>query len=269
MNSVALRHPAGLLALVMALAVPACDSPGDTPASASYDVSGGGDGAGAGDAEVVDASASGSVVARYTLAPGTCADSNLAQVRARVYGDADEVLEEATLPCETTGAVTVEGVPAGVWTVVVDGLSDEAAPRATHYAVQASVLVPSGGQVETSTLTLTLRPATLHVRWVFENGLPCVDNGISWVELTVLDTGNNVVQGPASGACDVTFVDPVDGTTRSGVLVGGLTPGEAFDVVVRGFASLEEPVEQLGTVTSQVLAPGEHRIVNVMLSPVP
>ena len=211
----------------------------------------------------------GTITARYTLFPKTCSDLRLAEIRAQARRADGSIENESTVACETQGEVTVSALP-GVYNVVIDGLSDEPTPRATHSARQDGVRVADGGTATTNELLLTQKPGSVHVRWSFSDSLQCVDNDVSQVEVKLLDSGNNTIGEAQTVPCLNTFIDPEDQAEKSGVLFETVQIQDqtAFDVVVRGFDSGGSTI-RVGTAEDQTLPAGQRNTIDVQLAPSP
>jgi len=211
----------------------------------------------------------GTISASYTLFPQSCGDMRLAQIRAQARKADGSIENETTVPCADSGTIDIEALP-GTYTVVVDGLSDEPTPRATHSARQEGVRVPEGGTVSTNQLTLTQKPGSVHVRWIFSNALSCIDNSVADVEVKLLDTGNNEIGEPQSVTCLNSFIDPEDQAEKSGVLFEEVQIQDqtTFNVTVSGFEAAGGAATLRGLVLDETLAAGERKTITVTLEPV-
>ncbi len=213
---------------------------------------------------------SGSVTARYTLLSKSCDEFRLGLVRAQVIGSDGTLENEATAPCARSGEIVVDPVLPGTYTVRIDGLSTDTTPRATHGAEQAGVRVSEDTAATTEEMVLTQNPGSVHVRWTFSDGLPCIDNSVVEIVVQLFDFSNNTIGDGQTVACDNSFNDPQnDDQPASGVLFDDILipEGTDFDVVVRGFDAVGGTRIREGTEVDQTLDAGERKTITVTLEP--
>lgn len=211
----------------------------------------------------------GSLVARWDLSPSSCDMLHLTKINARAE-QKDEVQNEATVACTDSGEVTLDALTPGVYTLVIEGLNGDPTPRATHRAIQENVRVSEAKETKSDVLRLSKKPARLHLRWVFTDGLRCVDNDVKTVKVEIFDDGNQLVtdkvdDNPSTVDCDATFVDKLDeGKEKSGVLFEAL-PGEStLNILVSGINEAGDIVRK-GQVNNLLLLAGDNKIETVKL----
>jgi len=206
---------------------------------------------------------SGTVVARYSLGPASCADLALTGIRARVRSAAG-VVAEASQPCSGTGEITLSPVPQGIYAVVIEGLDGAVA---THEARQDGVVVPASGNVTTDELLLAQKPASLAVSWLFADNLACIDNEVVTVEATLRTSTDTVVE-TATTSCEGTYIDPEDQVTKAGLLFPSVAvaSGTTFKAEVVGYDA-QGDIVRVGTVSDITLDVAEHERVFATLSP--
>jgi len=180
----------------------------------------------------------------------------------------DEVQNEATVACTDSGEVTLDALTPGIYTLVIEGLNGDPTPRATHRAIQDNVRVTEAKETKSDVLRLSKKPARLHLRWVFADGLQCVDNDVKEVKVEVFDDGNQLVadsNNPATVDCAATFVDKLDeGKEKSGVLFEEL-PGEStLNILVTGLNADGDIVRE-GQLNNLLLLAGDNKTETVTL----
>jgi len=159
---------------------------------------------------------SGAVRARWTFMPASCAEAAATTVRARAVGAGGATVGEMSGPCEgSSGELLISSLVDGSYLVVIEALD---ADGNAAYGASESVLVEGGVTATTELQLLPLDGVELRVRWVFSNGLACVDNGTTHVEVRVVDALETNLVPPETVACGGFFTDPADGTQKPGVL---------------------------------------------------
>ena len=204
----------------------------------------------------------GGVDARWTLSPNNCETLHLATVRARLKLG-DEVIAEATGPCQDDGSHALAEILPGTYTLVIEGLNSDETPRATYIATQEGVKVLEEQVTESEELRLVEKFGRIHVRWAFDSPLQCVDVGAAEIHVQVID-GSNQEVGDARVPCANTFTDSEDGQTKSGLLISDLKSAADLVVLVDAYDADQSKI-LTGMVDGFVLLPGETEALTVKL----
>jgi hypothetical protein len=197
---------------------------------------------------------SGSINARWTLAPNSCESLHIKTIEARAVRDGETVIAE-TVPCVDSGELLLDGLDPATYTVEIEGFNSEESPRGTHMEIQSDISVLEGQTEQTMELRLVEKQARVHVRWKFPDGFGCIDNGIQSVAVGIYDQTNRALDQKTVG-CDVSFTDPDDGTMKSGVLFDGLTAAQDLIIIVDAYDAANEKVFE-ATLNDLELFPGD------------
>lgn len=122
------------------------------------------------------------LIVRWEMPPSDCEASGLDQVRVVL----ESVSERLTrvVPCSPQEA-TLEGLPSGAWTLVLEGLDAGGVVRSL--SSRASVLLHPGLRDDLPVQRLAPSPSQVDVSWSFANGLLCGSNNIKEVDVTIFD----------------------------------------------------------------------------------
>ncbi len=182
-----------------------------------------------------DAPGAGSVQVFWAPGGMSCADANIANARVRVLDGTDDLVPPVTAACQvgqSDAGQVVPGVPAGTWSVRVEGL--DADGNADFAGRQDNVTVRGGEQTSVPAIALVMLPSTVRLTWSFAGGGLCSGNGVATVDVSVFDKVPQLVF-PPSGVSGAYACDPplTADNPQGGVLLSPL-PGN-HDLVVHLF----------------------------------
>jgi len=177
----------------------------------------------------------GSVRVFWVVAGSTCSDAGVASVRIFVEdSEGTSVVSRPIVQSCANGleGVVVRDVPAGSWTVRIEGLDVEA--RTFLEGTRGDVQVGSGRETKVSpAIQLSLISSRVRLVWKFENGDLCSTNGVDWVEVNVFKGLEGQIDSK-TWTCEPEVVHPDGGVILSDLPsnaeltfhVFGLTPTE-------------------------------------------
>jgi hypothetical protein len=205
----------------------------------------------------------GAINAQWTLSPLTCDALHLDTITTRAF-TGGEMVKEMSVPCADSGVILLSELPPAVYRLEINGLNTEEPPRATHGASQDTVNVLEGITTESGEMRLVEKYGRIHVRWIFDSGLQCIDNDVATVTVELLDGKNRNVGKEDSVACDTVFTDLETGKTNSGLLFSDLTAEEGLTLLIQGYNADGEKVLE-GQEKNFLLLPGETKILTLTL----
>lgn len=191
--------------------------------------------------------------------PG-CEAAGIASVRIRVVEDGEDVLPElAPQPCEEGfGGLTLADVPAGRFTVLLEGLTSDG--RADFEGRVEGVRIRENRETVLAPIVLSLKPASLRLRWGFKDGLLCGSHAVQTIHATLIDDLGNEVLTPPPFPCELPLpLTDVEG----GVLLTDLPARRTLSVLLYGM-NVEGIARHFGYGEVDT-APGEVSILDVRL----
>lgn len=118
----------------------------------------------------------------FRFGAGDCAAAGVKTVRGALYDfDGQAAVAQAEADC-SEGRLHVPGVPAGTYSVVLEGLDER--PCVTHAARLDEVRV-GRSSTSTSPLRLGLAPRPVELRWHLPAGVTCASVGLRQVEVVI------------------------------------------------------------------------------------
>lgn len=139
---------------------------------------------GGGCGEPVEALQDGAVEVRWEVGPLGCAAAEIERVEVRLQRG--ERSYRQALPC-ADGEALLEGVEPGKYELVALGFGSS--ERAVFSSKTRRLSVAAERVTATDRLRLSARTAALKVRWSFENGALCANNGVDEVDISIYDHG--------------------------------------------------------------------------------
>lgn len=132
----------------------------------------------------------GKITVEWKLGFGVdCSQGGIDTIRVTIQEPGERELVAETFSC-TAGAATIRDVPAGAYTVVIEGGVGSSFEYPVFTGTVGSVLVREGETTETGKVTLEKlppqqNPGGLEIGWSFDNGQLCRPNGVASVRVTV------------------------------------------------------------------------------------
>jgi hypothetical protein len=178
-----------------------------------------------------------------------------------------EVVASQEVACADSGEIVLAGLDPASYTVEIEGFNDEDPPRGTHMDSEEGLSVLEGSHIQTMELRLVQKTARVHVRWKFTDGFGCVDNQVTKVSVGLYDETNRaLVQETVD--CGVSFVDPLDGLEKSGMLFDDLTAAQNVILVIDGYDKDNTKTHE-GSISNIELFPGDTKDAIITLETVP
>ena len=183
-----------------------------------------------------DAPGAGSLQVFWVPGGMSCADAKITDVRVRVLDGTADVVPAVTAGCpvgQSDAGQVVPGVPAGTWSVRVEGLDSDGN---ANFAGQADAVTVRGGeQTAPPSIVLYVKRSTLRVTWGFAGGGLCGGNGVAKVDLSVINKDPQLVY-PTDGASGLFPCDPplTADNPNGGVLIPSLSPNQELTVHLFG-----------------------------------
>ncbi|NOZ02252.1 MAG: hypothetical protein GXP54_10235 [Deltaproteobacteria bacterium] len=174
---------------------------------------------------------SGSLRVRWVIGGTTCESADVKDIAIHLLdGDVDILEASRTYGCGSgVEGVLIEGVPAGSYEVVLDGLDSDGN---AYYSgtLPDRVEVPGDQETVLPVISLELKKALILLTWKFTNGDLCTKNGVARVEVNVFDTTSNNVYRETFD-CDPFKSDPKI-AKDGGILIEGLRGNDdlSFDL---------------------------------------
>ena len=186
--------------------------------------------------------------------------AEIATVRIRLLEDGYDVLQPPpTAACDQGfEGLDIVDVPSGRFTLLIEGLTTEGRPEFEGRV--ESVRIREDRKTQLAPVVLTLKPASLRLRWGFRNGMLCGSNGIQTIQATLIDDLGNEVLTPTPFPCELPLA-AMD--TEGGILLTGLPARRTLSILLYGM-NVEGVAVQFGYGEVDT-APGETSSFSVLL----
>jgi hypothetical protein len=215
----------------------------------------------------------GSLNVNWLIAVGDCEESGVEVLNFRLLENGvDALVPFETAKCNrgiqgTKEGIKIEGIPAGTYTLVIEGLKaveDEKEKTTIELVgVSENVVITDRQLTSIPPVILTLKTATLRLSWKFSNGKMCGTNGISSVQASLIDDLGNEVMPPTVFACELPTAQ--DGRAP-GILITNLPAKEELTVFAYGL-DLNGFARFFGETDFDTL-PGTEAVAEVDLNPI-
>lgn len=225
----------------------------------------------------------GSIVAEWRLTPTDCGTERVATIKAYLMrgGQVLDPPVEATRACADAsdeGTVELTDVKVGTYTVVVEGWTANEGPefpdgRAIYEYIFDGVKVTSNNETRTGQETLKKKPARLRVKWKFEDGNMCGENGTSEVNVELFDGTTPIVNGQQRVPCTATIVDDTEGSPfdgKDGVLFDAVDAERNILILATGYNDAGDKVREGQTDPGSplFLMAGVDETAEILLAPI-
>ncbi len=207
-----------------------------------------------------DARGVGSLAVSWILGGPGCDAAGITTVRVRLLDDDYDVLQDAPPQACDTGfaGITLADIPAGRFTVMLEGLTD--AGEAEFEGRVEGVRIRENQETKLAPIVLSLKPASLRLRWGFSNGLLCGSNGVQTIHATLIDDLGNEVLSPVPFPCELPLATM---DAEGGVLLTGLPSRRTLSILLYGM-NFEGVARQFGYGEVDT-APGKTSSISVLL----
>lgn len=155
----------------------------------------------------------------------------VATVRVRLLEDGYDVLQPPpTAACDQGFAgLDIVDVPAGRFTLLIEGLTSEGRPEFEGRV--DDVRIREDSTTLLAPVVLTLKPASLRLRWGFRDGALCGSHGVQTMQATLIDDLGNEVLIPTPFPCELPLA-AMD--AEGGVLLAGLPARRTLSILLYG-----------------------------------